>query len=568
MIRIDQVSNQDFQLVRLATEKYTKEFGETYNFVENSIGFQFLVLEKNFKLQEDEIIETITDTIFQGKIGRDSGPDRGIDAIIINEEIKEISLFNFKYSDKNLENLKETNFQANEINNIIVFIKDLYEKNEISFAGNSANDLLKQKVKEIWKLIDSGLTFKYKIYFVSNLFRGLVEAEDNRITSELKKYKDVSFEYKLISDISSILTERKERIDSRFRVLSNNFFDKSDYGRRALIVEIPAVDLLRMVSIDEDSRMDTETSNEIILSHMINESVFSDNVRVYLKQKTNINKNIKNTALDKEENQKIFFYNNGITITCDKISYQGTRSQVVTINNMQIVNGGQTIHALRNAFEERQEHFDQITLLCKIYETGDSEFKNKIAEYTNSQNPVSDRDIHSIDSVQIKLEKEFLLLGYFYERKKSQYESQERNKRIDAEKLGQSLLAYKLEMPAEAKNRKSIIFGEKYEEIFNDKLLAKSALETLALYKEIEIEKRARVITKPYLLHATYYIMFFIKRESLISGNNDFLSLYEESLKKLDLIIQKEKELLGDDFSFGVLFKSSRPKEYLAELGL
>lgn len=223
---------------------------------------------------------------------------------------------------------------------------------------------------------------------------------------------------------------------------------------------------------------------------------------------------------------------------------------------------------MRAAFQENSDNFEQITILCKIYETDNSNFKSKIAEYTNSQNPVKDRDIRSIDLVQIKLEEEFKGLGYFYERKKSQYEKEDRDKKIDSEKLGQSLLAFKIEMPAEAKDKKRIIFGDKYDEIFNDSLLAKDALTIFNLYKEIEKRKLKNKQEKPYLMHATYYIMFFIKRLYQIKNKKpyNFIDLYDEALEKIEIIIKKEKNKLGEDYLDAVLFKSNRPKDYLTEL--
>ncbi len=567
-MRKDNVSNQDYNLIRISTEKITNDLGKIYNFQEKSIGFQFLVLSKIFKRQEDEIIEDITDTLFLQKLNNtDSGPDRGIDAIIIDNENHIIHIFNFKYTEKELGKVKNKNFPGSEVNNIVVFLKDLYEKNEDAFSKNSANNRLEEIVKEIWKKQDNGNIFSFKIHFVANLFQGLAEQEEQRLIANLKDYKDVSFDYILVSDISDILVSRTTKIDGKFKALSKNFFDKTEGGNRALIIEISAIDLLRITTNNSDLRNKIDFEDDEIINSEIEEMVFDDNVRVYLKQRTNINKNIKKTALDDEEKGNIFFYNNGITITCDKIIYQGKRSPTIRLENFQIVNGGQTIHALRSAFEDNQDSFEEITILCKIYETNNTIFKSKIAEYTNSQNPVRDRDIRSIDLTQIKLEEEFKQLRYFYERKRGQYEKEERDKKIDAEKLGQALLAYNLEMPAEAKNKKSIIFGDKYDEIFNDNLSAKDALTIFNLYTEIENKKIKNKKSKSYLMHSTYYIMFFIKKLSNPNTKN-LIDLYDEALIKIEYIIKKEKEKLGDDYLDAVLFKSNRPKDYLTELKL
>lgn len=561
------ISNQDFELLKSLVEKSVDSYGSTYNFKEKSIGFEFFVLENIFNLQEDEIIESITDSIFQTKMGRDANPDRGIDAIKIDEENNLVHLFNFKYNDKEIKNVIDSHYQGNEVDKILSFISDLYHKDQESFSGNSVNSLLRERIEEIWKLNGKGKTFQYKIHLISNTFKPLILHEHQRFSSALEKYRgEVSFDYILVNKIINKIVQRTEKVHGKFRALNKNFFDKSDFGRRALIIEVSSLDLLRIVSTDKDVREDADCENIRILNSSIEESAFSDNVRVYLKQKTVVNQNIKVTALDEKEMEKIFFYNNGITITCNKITYQGERNPVIHLDDLQIVNGGQTIHALRSAFEQKQDAFEKITLLCKIYETSDSDFKNKIAEYTNSQNPVSDRDIRSIDTIQIKLEKDFYILGFYYARKKFQHADKEKMLRVDSEKLGQALMSYTLEMPAEAKNRKSLIFGEKYNELFNTELLAKDALNILNLYGAIESKKISSKGVRPYLLHATYYIIFFIKKIAAIKNVKADISLYDDAVRFLDIIIEKERKKLKEDYSDAVFFKSNRPKEYLSEL--
>lgn len=92
-----------------------------------------------------------------------------------------------------------------------------------------------------------------------------------------------------------------------------------------------------------------------------------------------------------------------------------------------------------------------------------------------------------------KLE-EFKLLGYHYERKKNQYKDQPKEKRLDSEKIGQLLFAYNGK-PAEAKNKKSLIFDSEYSNIFNSEIDAKDILKKYNLYLlKIKKENRKRNI--------------------------------------------------------------------------
>ncbi|RZK30374.1 MAG: hypothetical protein EOO63_06895 [Hymenobacter sp.] len=119
--------------------------------------------------------------------------------------------------------------------------------------------------------------------------------------------------------------------------------------------------------------------------------------------------------------------------------------------NPQIVNGGQTSHALFEAARADLNRIYDVKLLIRVIETGDRGFTNSVAEATNSQTPIRSRDIRSNDSIQLKIENSLIGHGYFYERKNDQHIDQAADKRVDAVKLGQVILAYVLREPDRAK---------------------------------------------------------------------------------------------------------------------
>lgn len=571
-------SFQDFNLLNGIIEKHLTDYGEKYKIIgHKGLAFPFFVLDHFHDLQEDEIVNAITDSAFViRKKGynrdEDFAHDRGIDAIIINEineEEQEVHLFNFKY----VESFEKTKnfFPSNEIDKVSTFLTDLLGDWNIEAFAN-ANPQLKEKIEEIIYLVEKKhKLLKFKLHFVSNLYHGFSDDEEKRLKERLKKFRKVSFDYLLLDEISESLISRDDEISGKLRIDKKAVFQKNYFGYNAIVFEISALDIIRMTCVDSDLRVNVDASTVEKLKRVeIEELAFDDNVRVYLKQRGTINQGIKETVLSEDGSKKFFFYNNGITLTCIKSDFGEQGSfPILTLEGMQIVNGGQTIHSLRDALNEDPSNIENVSLLCRIYETRDNAFKSKISEYTNTQNPVVDRDIRSIDVVQIKLEKDFEQMGYFYERKKNQYENKEKSKRIDAEKLGQSMLAFYELLPMEAKNRKKIVFGDKYSSIFNSTLTAEKAFLAIELYKYIEGKKLEMKEQKPYLSHATYYILYFIR---LICGKNkkykDYVETYNEALCAIEKIIEKEKERLNEDYFDAHLFKSNRPITYLSELEL
>ena len=299
-----------------------------------------------------------------------------------------------------------------------------------------------------------------------------------------------------------------------------------------------------------------------------------------------INQTIKSTALG-DESYRFFYYNNGITLTCSRFEYpRNQRGPIITIEDIQVVNGGQTIHALFEALQDNSEKFNDLEVLCRIYETTNEDLSTSIAEYTNSQNPVKSRDIRSNDFVQKKLERELLAQDYYYERKKGQYQDKPRGKRIDAEKAGQVLMSFFNEMPAEAKDNKRVIFADKYEDIFNDSVTAGGVLLCLSLFNQVE-HGRSRVLgdiaadperwgEDSYILHSSYYLLYLLRKIAdvkgieLVAENVGLISAnYIEAAEMIQRTTEMEQLELHkrkESYNHRVYFKGNRPKKHLETL--
>lgn len=567
---------QDFSVVNTKIKKIKNDL----ELNSSSDAFYFIAINQVVDLQDDEIIDSITDNSFLTNQGISKGHDRGIDAIYIDEDknIPIVHLFNCKYTEK-FETANSSNYPSGEIDKIGDYLRALMNK-DYGTIYNS-NQILKEKTEEIWKLFDETNPL-FKIHLCSNYNKGLQEQEKERFTKMLSQYSNIEIIEHINSEYVSYISENKRTFaNARFRASQKELFEKSDGDIRALIVNISAEELIRIITDDEQYRdtIDLEDYSEIQQKNIL-EDIFYDNVRVYKKSRSRINESIKQTAKSEEKN-KFFYYNNGITITCKSFEYSKISQPVIKMEEIQVVNGSQTLHALFEIAKENIENIKNIEILCRIYELKNSLYSSHIAEYTNSQNPVTSRDIRSIDFIQQKLETEFYNMGYFYERKKNQYENKPKKRRIDAEKAGQALMAFYNNMPSEAKNDKRLIFGNKYENVFNVNINAEKVLLAYSIYEEIETKKLQvkKQITqniseyeeKSYILFSSYYILYILskiitvksKEEKFVVNKDNIMKFYDIALLLIQKAIKQEKRNNPNKYSNADFFKSTRPKAYI-----
>jgi hypothetical protein len=437
-----------------------KMCAEQYEYDTASRAFGHVLLETLFGLPPDEIEENLTD-----------GPnDRGIDAVIIHEHMEGdyIHLFQFKYVEK-FENASN-NFPSTSIDKLLSFITDLLKKKPE--LKDTTNPILWGKVQEIWDSFENGVP-KFFVHLAGNC-EGLISTELKRLKDSLEQYKIFSIRELTLSSVANLFLEVKEpKITRNIQLVDLQYFERVDGNIRGLIGTVTATDLVDMIRNPDD------TSSVLL-------GIFDENVRVYLTSRNKINRKIIESALS-ESNREFWYLNNGITMTCDSFDYPaGVRAPRIRMENVQIVNGGQTSNALFEASQMDPDRFKNVLVLVRVYETKKKEISLRIAESTNSQTPIRSRDLRANDDVQRKLEESFLDIGYYYERKANQHKEQKKEARIDALAAGQAYIAFHLEMPSVAGKERGRIFGDLYDMIFSDEITADQILRSLEVYKPIE----------------------------------------------------------------------------------
>lgn len=502
-----------------------------------------------FDIDPEEAVDCITD----------GGHDRGVDLFFIDDRDNknDIHLVQVK-TVQNFEKSKN-NFPGSEVDKLISFVNDL--SGEDHEALKSANELLKSKIADANDTLKEP-NARIIVHFVSNT-APLVADEVKRIEAAFARYKAISFEMHDLDAISDyFLEKRAPDLTREITAIDTNFFDRTDQNIRGVVCTVSGFDIVEMIRSEADEGM-------------VEEAIFDQNIRVYLKRGNRINKTIIASALA-DENHMFWYQNNGITMTCDKIEMgPAKRSPKIRLHNVQIVNGGQTSHCLFEAHLEDAEKVSDLLLLVRIIETSDEEIKLAIAESTNSQTPINVRDLKSNDRLQRQLEDAFGDLGYHYERKKGQHNDKEPESRIDALDAGQAFLSYGIGLPEVAKKDRGRVFGDLYETVFSDEVSATKLLVSYQLMQRINAEKavlRRKIKAEEALaegemalidgaFHALFAVRQICIRDELEFWDFDIASGCIDEGIKIVREIYAERQKADENFSSNRFFKDARTKD-------
>ena len=159
-------------------------------------------------------------------------------------------------------------------------------------------------------------------------------------------------------------------------------------------------------------------------------ALFERNIREYLGNK-GINKNIYKTLKDPEQRKNFFYYNNGITIICEKIGSQDNNvrkynehiSVGFKIDNPQIVNGCQTVNSIYTALQEYasdedvEKQFKDTFVMLKILQIDPkNEVQKKLSKdivtYNNSQNSIDEKTFVANNELFQRYQNEFEAKGF------------------------------------------------------------------------------------------------------------------------------------------------------------
>jgi len=535
-------------------------------------------IQSDFQVSSNDALTYLINYLIQGRDYSDideieniDGPeDKGIDLIYLSEESSTISILQIKNS---------TTFSSNSVVKLKNGLKWVFETTNFKQLKN-AN--LRNRIGEIREFISEKFPGQIciKVYFITLGDTTEISRDFNQEWSLLHKdfentgFKEVSFKLIGASELVELLNKKIQEakgIDADFKIdydrNTPSVVERSCGSIKAKIFSISATELVELVSRNLDN-------------------VFNHNIRQFLGTRKKINRNILNTCSSKTTSNLFWFFNNGITMTCDSCDFDPYTSFRMKVTNLQIINGCQTSMSLLEAYE-KGIHLPNTSVLVRLYITKDKSFIDNITETTNSQNSVRERDLRANNSIQIDIEQAIKKYGYLYERKVNQYSGQKINptKIINNEKLGQSVMSVMLKQPSVARSRRNELWGVDKHDLIFARPIAELFWSYLLFLKSSEFQSQDKKIKwrddveMAVIKYGQFHIMrimhFFImgkdkvtvsKIEEKINNVNEeeFKKAYDWSVPLLTQLLHELKDKYGS--SLYNFFKSSDSQFFINQV--
>lgn len=481
-----------------------------------SLGFVYLCVKTILDLDDSSAFDCLTE----------GGGDFGVDAIHLSEEYDgefTVSLFQGKYKN-NLEG--NANFPENGVTALINAIRYLFDP---SAELEHLNQRLLTKVEEARSLIRDGYIPQVQALACNN---GLTWNKAAQEAINRTGFGDqVNWEHVNHQRLVTIFQASKP-VNDTLQLSGKAIVEDMNFSRvlvgRIAVTEIEA----------------------LIKRH--GERLLERNIRRYLGLQGNrVNEGIRSTLMS-EEKSNFYFYNNGITLTCDGFSYNALQNgdYQVRCDNLQIINGGQTCMTIFKTLQEPSifkllQENNQAYVLLRVYQlpSDNDDLVRKITYATNSQNPVDLKDLRANDDRQQRLAMDLEQLGFNYRRKRS--DTSIKTTDITSGVAAQALLSIWRKKPHQAKFFAREHFGKLYDLIFTEQLNGAQIVIAVLLYRIAENRRKRPEPNDPeFVRYASCFIAMQMGRRLLSAMNLQLKDLNHQKFQDAHQLIEEK----GRDF--------------------
>lgn len=494
-------------------ERASTELNITDNTKLKSLAFVYFCVTTILELSPDAAFDCLTE----------GGGDFGVDAFHISEEYDgefTISLFQGKYK-QDLEG--RSTFPENAILSVINAIRHLFKP---SLKIPSLNQRLQVKIEEARSLIRDGYIPQVRVLACNNGQKWNESAQQAIDREEFGS--QVTWEHVNHDRLVKILQSTRP-VNDTLHLSGQIIVEDMNYSR-VLVGRITVQEIYNLI----------ERHQERLLER---------NIRRYLGLQGNrVNEEIQKT-LQGNDASNFYFYNNGITLTCEKFSYNALQDKdhQIRVENLQIINGGQSCMTIYKTLSE-PTLFDKdifASVLVRLYQlpSDNEDLVNAITFATNSQNPVDLKDLHSNDQRQQKLEIDIAHLGYTYRRKRS--DQMTKASEITSGTAAEAILAIWRKSPHQAKFFTREHFGKLYDVIFTEDLNGTQVVIAVLLYRIAENHrKRPQKGDPEFVRYASCFIAMQMGRRFLKQIGIDVMEIDHRNLEKSKLIIEEHGDNL------------------------
>jgi hypothetical protein len=311
----------------------------------------------------------------------DGGNDKGIDAIVVDADGREITVFQSKR--RRNENRTQGDRDLKEFRGVAPYFRGPDGIDDLlNAAPNDELQLLVDRLA-LKELLAEEDPWSVKFVFVTNA--ELDAAGDSYLNASRDEVPPLEVWHREPLAAVARRTERpglvpgEHTLAPRSQVVTHAL--EGDVSMAVALV--PANELVRLPGIDDLS-------------------LFALNVRLGL-GRTKINRELADTIRDEQSDHGLFpAYHNGITVLTEKLEVDG--EGLLHLTGVSVVNGCQSLLALHG---NRASLTPELAVLVKAVQLGDSmSLADTITYRSNNQNQVNIRDQRANDAIQRDLQKQ------------------------------------------------------------------------------------------------------------------------------------------------------------------
>ncbi len=331
------------------------------------------------------------------------GNEKGVDAIYFDHAARQVSIIQGKYRTKNVG-------KPEAIQDVLLLASFgrllTQDEDKLTKFAESTDVSVRGKLKEARRLVRNK-GYVLNLYFVTtgSISRAIVrDAEDIAcVNNQVRFFPLHGREIQRIID---------------------DYISDAAPGVPSLELDIEGGTILsrRDDQNDIDSYVFTMNGKNIgDLLKATGRRLFARNIRGFLGKGSEVNRSIADTLREKPHN--FWYFNNGVTVICDKARESGTaRRKRLQVTNPQIINGQQTSNMLSLYGNREAELLVKVIAIPRQQEVDFDRFSDLVSEIvaaTNWQNVIRPSDLKSNDPEQIRIERELRKLGILYIRKRA-----------------------------------------------------------------------------------------------------------------------------------------------------